>query len=249
MAREAIVREQSGRWLHQAEKLLVALTEERPWKVLSYASLGVESDHSAGLCLIAGLRHLAGVEVPADVGVVMVNLSALADRYLLGSAADVDAFSEVMLADVCRVAIHEAGHELSTPDRLERVECTPSFFRQAVAAPSKYPPGAPRPGHGAEWVRSYAILAARAVSGRGMEFAPWRDWHNSAGWRKAFRLNVEADLAAHTGLPGEAIADAALSDCVGRGPWHRSIVEWLASPMPVALSDIFSEAEHRSAAA
>ena len=249
-AHQQIIAAMSGRWCRQAEQLLAVLTEGKPWRVLTFAEVGLASDHAAGLCLLAGLRHAAGVSIHPDVGVALVNVAVLADRFRIAGPADVGPLAERLAADVCRVAIHEAAHTLAPPDRLERMAgITPELFRRVMAAPSGHPPGASRPGHAAAWCRAYAVLAARCCTPRGTEASPWSRWENAEGWRRVFWQSVEADMAAHAGRPGGALYDAATADFRGRGPWHAHIDDLLLARLPVALVDLFSEVERSSAAA
>ena len=247
-ARQQIALAESGRWCRGAERLLVTLTEGKPWRVLSFADVGMVSDHAAGLCLLPGLRHAAGVSIHRDTGVLLVTVEAIAFRYLIAGPADVGALAELMAADVARTAVHEAAHSLAPPDCLDWMDgVTSELLRQAVAAPSGHPSGSSRPGHGAEWCRAYALLAARCGTPRGMDAAPWSGWENTDVWRRLFWQSTEADLEQHAGRPGAALYDAAISDCAGRGPWHARVDDLLSAPLPMALVDLF-EAE-RSAAA
>jgi len=248
-ARQQIIAEQSGRWCRGAERLLVALTQGKKWRVLSFREVALVSDHAVGLCLLPGLRHAAGVSIHYDVGAVLVNVDAIASRYLIAGPADVGALAELLAVDVARTALHECAHALAPPDRLERLaDITPELFRRSMAAPCNHPPGSSRPGHAAEWVRAYSLLTARCCTPRGMDAAPWREWENTDGWRRLFWQSMEADLEAHAGRPGAALYDAAISDYAGRGPWHAHVDDLLSARLPPALVNLF-EAEHSSAAA
>jgi len=247
-ARQQIALAESGRWCRGAERLLVTLTEGKPWRVLSFADVGMVSDHAAGLCLLPGLRPAAGVSIHCDTGVLLVNVEAMAARYLIAGPPDVGALAELMAVDVCRTAVHEAAHTLAPPDGLKWMEgVTPELLRQAVAAPSSHPSGSSRPGHGDAWCRAYAVLTARCCTPRGMDAAPWREWENTDGWRRLFWQSMETDLEAHAGRPGGALYTAALSDCAGRGPWHAHVDDLLSAPLPMALVDLL-EAEQSAAA-
>jgi hypothetical protein len=248
-ARRQIVAGMAGRWLRDAEQLLEVVSEGRAWRLLSFHEVGWVSEFYRGMACIGSVRDCVDVAAPADVGVIAVNLSLMAEEFgRLEHAADLSLFMVWMELTITQMALHECAHFLAPLPILPA--WNRDTFRLAVTMPaSPRQPGTARVNHGARWAQAYAVLLERALSGRGR--LALREGHllDSPGFRRLFRASVHDDLSLHAGRPGEAIVDAATA-CIGcRGPWHMPIQEMLSAELPVALVDLFSEAGERSSAA
>jgi len=248
-ARQQIVKAMAGRWLRDAEQLLAEVSEGRRWRMVTFQEVGWVSEFYRGMACIGSVRDCVDVDVPADVGVIAVNLPLMAQEFgRLEHAADLSLFMVWMELTITQMALHECAHFLAPLPILPA--WNRDTFRLAVTMPaSPRQPRTARVNHGPLWAMAYSVLLERALSGRGRQALPEGHLLDAPGFRKVFRDLVYADLEAHAGRPGEAIVDAATTGIAGRGPWHKSVEEMLLAPLPVALEGLFSEAGERSSAA
>ena len=248
-ARQQIVKAMAGRWLREAEQLLGVVSEGRRWRMVTFESLRLQSDHYRALACIGSVRDCVDVDAPAGTGVIAWNLDSMAQEFgTTEHATDLPLFMGWAEMTIAQTALHEAAHFLAPIVGLPT--WTKANFALAVSMPSTpRKPGTAQVNHGPRWAQAYAVLVERAVSGRGR--LALREGHllDAPGFRRLFRDLVNDDLASHAGRPGEAIVDAATADIGCRGPWHMPIQEMLSAELPVALVDLFEVGERSSAAA
>ena len=248
-ARESIVKGMAGRWLRDAEQLLAVVSEGRRWRMVTFESLKLKSDHYRALACIGTVRDCVDVDAPAATNVIAWNLASLAQEFgRTERADDLPLFMVWAELTIAQTALHEAAHFLAPIVGLPT--WTKANFALAVSMPSKpRAPGTAQVNHGPRWAQAYSLLVERALSGRGRSALRENHLLDAPGFRRLFRTIVHDDMASHAGRPGEAIVDAATACIAGRGPWHMPIQEMLSAELPVALSDLFSEAGERSSAA